>query len=134
MVLVPRRLNAVPHSGPASWRRASLKLLEKAKKALEPLGKCAQVLLVASFVVDPGEAMAAPFGGTTTLGDATYTGAIERDVASRIDTLQQTRDLREYRRQILELKDIYRRNKWLDDLVPAIDKQLQILEPAIPPN
>lgn len=76
MVLVPSHLNRIPHSGPASWRRFSLAIGNKALKILKPASRCVAVLGVISWIVDPLESVAAPFGGLTTLGTGQWTATM----------------------------------------------------------
>jgi hypothetical protein len=105
LVLVPRRLNSIPHNGPASWRRKALAISTRASAILKPLTKCVAVLGVLSFVFDPGEAIAAPIGGETTMGDATLDGVIQRGIAQRVQELQGIRDPKQYRTKLLELRN-----------------------------
>lgn len=133
MVLVPRRLNSIPHAGPASWRRAAIRMEEKATGLLRPLTRCVVVLGVVSFVFDPGGAIASPFGGETMMGDATFDGYVQRQIDERIQNLQRVRDPQEYRRQLLELRGLYKPCKFLEHLQPLIDQQLKILDSVTPP-
>ena len=80
MVLVPRQLNRIPHNGPASWRRAALGIGAKARNLVRGLGKCLKVVAIVSFLLDPGEALATPFGGPTTLADGTIEGALKQQM------------------------------------------------------
>jgi len=134
MVLVPRRLNQLPHAGPASWRRAALRLGENAKALSRPLRLCIKIAGVVSLFVDPGEAMAGPMGGTITFGDATVSGWLE----SKLVQLQSVSDPLAYKQKLEEIRGLYMRDghtfPWLMHYVPLIDQQLQILNtnPNVP--
>ncbi len=132
LVLVPRALNSIPHSGPASWKRAADRLA-KATAAVLPkvnlgglggvvsgAGKCLVVAAKVSFILDPVGAITGP---PTTFADATVSGQIE----ACVNNLQQIRDIPRYWQQLLELKRMYQGSEHLKHLVPLIDKQLQIL-------
>ncbi len=74
-------------------------------------------------MINPVEAVAGP---TTEMGDATISGAIERD----IEGLYRAQSVMEYHQRLQTLKSMYQGSKWLEHLVPLIDKQLRILENA----
>jgi len=136
LVLVPRELNSIPHSGPASWQRAALKMGRAAKAKLPKLpngiGNCLRVLGVVGIVFDPIGAVAGP---QTTMGDATYSGEIERE----INLLQsQTNSPEQYRQALIRLRALYGQSKYMQHFVPHIEMQLDILRmpasPYRPPN
>ena len=125
MVLVPKNLNAISHAGPASWKRASLALSKATKGVIAKggIGKCVRLVGTVGFMINPVEAVAGP---TTEMGDATISGAIERD----IEGLYRAQSVMEYHQRLQTLKSMYQGSKWLEHLVPLIDKQLRILENA----
>ncbi|MGE3309656.1 MAG: hypothetical protein AB7O66_06775 [Limisphaerales bacterium] len=135
MVLVPRHLNGIPHSGPASWRRAAKSLGQRAIEILGKAPKCVAVLGVVSWIIDPLESVAAPFGGTTTLGDGTYDGFIHRQLEAKMDALEAagaSRDFVKYREHLVELRQMYNETKYTPHMVPIIDQQLGIIGNLVP--
>jgi hypothetical protein len=63
------------------------------------------------------------------MGDATHYGAIQRQIEQRILNLQKTRDKNEYRKQLLEFRELYRNQGFLKYLLPIIEQKLKILAP-----